>query len=89
MRSPKRGRRTSAPVVEVLNVSPHGLWLAVVEREFLLPFDEYPWFRDATIAQIQRVELHRGTHLRWPDLDIDLELDSLIHPERYPLSYRP
>jgi hypothetical protein len=24
-------------------------------------------------------------HLRWPEFDIDLEVDSIIHPERYPL----
>jgi hypothetical protein len=23
--------------------------------------------------------------IEWPDLDIDLEIDSLRHPERYPL----
>jgi hypothetical protein len=24
-------------------------------------------------------------HLRWPDLDVDLALESIEHPERYPL----
>jgi hypothetical protein len=25
-------------------------------------------------------------HLRWPDLDVDLAVDSIEHPERYPLT---
>ena len=88
MRSSRPGRRISAPPVEVMGISPHGIWLWVQGSEFLLAFDRYPWFRDATIAQIQRVELQHGAHLRWPDLDVDLELDSLLHPENYPLLYR-
>ena len=72
-----------------MGISPHGIWLWVQGREFLLTFDRYPWFRDATIAQIHRVELQHGAHLRWPDLDVDLELDSLTHPGNYPLLYRP
>jgi uncharacterized protein DUF2442 len=88
MKSKKPGTRTSPRPVEVLSVSPHGVWLSVLGREFLLAFDRYPWFRDATIAQIQRVELRHGKHLRWPGLDVDLELDSLARPEHYPLVYR-
>lgn len=87
MKLQKRGKRTFARSVEVLNVSPHGIWLWIEGREFLLDFDRYPWFRDATIRQIQRVELTHGHHLRWPDLDVDLEVDSLRYPEKYPLIY--
>ncbi|WP_420886735.1 DUF2442 domain-containing protein [Candidatus Kuenenia stuttgartensis] len=29
------------------------------------------------------------SHLHWPDLDIDLEIDSLENPEKYPLVYKP
>lgn len=71
--------------VELSNVSPHGLWLLVDERELYLPFDEFPWFRDATIGQLARIERPAAGHLRWPDLDVDLSLGSIEHPERYPL----
>jgi hypothetical protein len=27
----------------------------------------------------------RVGHLRWPDLDVDLSVESIEHPERYPL----
>jgi hypothetical protein len=86
MKSGTRGTRTSA--VEVANISIHGIWIHVRGREYFMSHDEYPWFRDATIAQLQNVKLLRGHHLQWPDLDVDLELDSLDSPERYPLKYR-
>jgi hypothetical protein len=66
-------------------VSPHGFWLFVGEQELFVSFKDFPWFRDASIRQIAHVELPSAHHLYWPDLDIDLAVDSLTHPERYPL----
>jgi len=83
MRSAQRGKRTSA--VEVTNVSLHGLWLLLGERELFLPFDKFPWFREAPIAKLVRVELPSPDHLYWPGLDVDLAVESIEHPERFPL----
>lgn len=83
MKSENIGTSTSA--VEILNVSPHGFWLLVGEREYFLDFAHFPWFRGATLDQLFGVELLHGTHLHWPDLDVDLDLDRIEHPERYPL----
>jgi len=83
MRSAQRGKRTS--VAEVGNVSAHGLWLLLGDRELFLPFDKFPWFRDAPIAQLVNVELLSPDHLYWPDLDVDLAVESIEHPERFPL----
>ncbi len=83
MKSATLGRSTSQ--VEVTNVSPHGFWLFVGEQERFVSFKEFPWFEDASIGEISRVELPSAHHLYWPDLDIDLAVDSLTHPERYPL----
>jgi hypothetical protein len=66
-------------------VSPHGFWLFIGERELFVSFEDFPWFRDASIRQITHVEMPSAHHLHWPDLDIDLAADSLAHPERYPL----
>jgi hypothetical protein len=76
------GSATSAP--EVTNVSSHGFWLLLDERELCLPFDEFPWFREATIAQLSAVERPLPHHLYWPELDIDLHVDSIEHPEKFP-----
>lgn len=83
MKSATPGRSTSQ--VEVTNVSPHGFWLFVGERELFVSFKDFPWFKDASIRTISRVELPSPHHLYWPDLDIDLAVDSLTRPERYPL----
>jgi hypothetical protein len=83
MKSAPHGRSTFQ--VEVTNVSPHGFWLFVGERELFVSFKDFPWFKDASIGQIARVELPSAHHLYWPDLDIDLAVESLTHPEQYPL----
>jgi hypothetical protein len=83
MKSAKRGKTTLA--VEVANVSPHGFWLLVNQTEHFLAFDQFPWFRDATIAQLVNVELPSPHHLYWPELDVDLAVESLTEPDRYPL----
>lgn len=83
MKSGPHGRSISS--VEVTNVSPQGFWLLIEGCERFVPFEEFPWFRDATIAELTKVQLPSPHHLYWPDLDIDLAVDSLDHPERYPL----
>lgn len=86
MRSGPRGAPTSAP--ELANVSAHGFWILVDGRELFLPFDAFPWFREASIGQLSRIERPGPDHLRWPDLDVDLTLDSIERPDRYPLVAR-
>jgi len=86
MKSIKLGTNTS--VAEVSNISAHGFWLLIQNREYFLPFDEYPWFKNAKISQILNVKLNHDHHLHWPDLDVDLELESLAKPTKYPLIYK-
>lgn len=83
MKSDNIGTATSG--AEILNVSPHGFWLLVAGREYFLSHDDFPWFRNATFSQLFNVELSHGDHLYWPDLDVDLNLDRITHPEKYPL----
>ena len=83
MKSESLGTGTSA--VEVTNISRHGLWLLVGDEELFLPFDECPWFKDASVQAILNVEQQGPDHLHWPALDVDLALDSIRHPEKYPL----
>jgi hypothetical protein len=70
---------------EITNISRHGFWMLVDGRELFLPFEEFPWFKQATVEAVLRLERPTPRHLRWPDLDVDLALDSIEHPERYPL----
>ena len=85
-KSAKRGETILA--VEVTNISRHGFWLLLGDQERFVPFKAFPWFRDASVADLTAVQLPSPHHLRWPKLDIDLAVDSLDHPERYPLISR-
>ncbi len=76
------------PTLEVTNISQHGIWLLWNDREFFLPFEAFPWFRDAKVSDILDVRLESPEHLYWPALDIDLSLSILQEPERYPLVSR-
>jgi len=71
--------------VEVTNISRHGFWLFLDNRELFLPFEEFPWFRDAPVGAILNVERPHSLHLYWPDLDVDLALASIEDPGLYPL----
>jgi hypothetical protein len=71
--------------VEVANVSTHGFWLLVGGRELFVSFLDFPWFKDASVAAISRVELPSPHHLYWPELDVDLAVESIEHPENFPL----
>jgi len=83
MKSEALGRPTLD--VEVTNISRHGLWLLVDEEELFLPFDEFPWFMEASVSAVLNVQRQGADHLHWPALDVDLTLESIRHPERYPL----
>lgn len=76
---------TAISDADVTNISQHGFWLLLGERELFVPFGEFPWFKDATVEAILNVELPRPRHLYWPELDIDLAVESIEHPERFPL----
>jgi hypothetical protein len=85
MKSAKHGKSTSP--VEVQGISKFGVWLFVQGEEYFLSHEEYPWFKNARVSEVMNVRLINGNHLEWPDLDVDLELESLVHPEKYPLKY--
>jgi hypothetical protein len=84
MSSQALGRRTSE--VEVTNISSHGMWLLTADKELFLPYEEFPWFKDAPIGKILNVEEPSPGHFYWPELDVDLGIESIEHPERFPLT---
>jgi hypothetical protein len=86
MKSTKRGESTSD--VEITNISKHGFWILLGEEEMFVAFSEFPWFKDAPVAKILNVEQVQPHHLYWPDLDVDLAVESIRHPERFPLVAR-
>jgi len=75
-------------VLEVTNISKDGFWLLLEGRELFLSFGDFPWFQRAAVGAILNVEQPHSGHLYWPDLDVDLAVESIEHPERYPLVSR-
>jgi hypothetical protein len=83
MSSKALGKNISA--IEVTNISGNGVWLLTGNRELFMSYDDFPWFKDAPIGKILNVEEAHPDHLYWPDLDIDLTVEIIEHPERFPL----
>jgi hypothetical protein len=73
---------------EVTNISRASFWLLVENREYFVPFTDYPVFAQATLDQIFAVEHIAPRQLYWPSLDADIELDALEQPDSYPLTWR-
>ena len=83
MKSEKPG--TGTYPAEIANILAQGFWVFLGDRELFVPFQEFPWFADASVSTILNVRRPQEDHLYWPDLDVDLAVESLEHPERFPL----
>ena len=74
--------------VEVQNIDIHGLWLFVEGKEYFLPYNDFPWFKNAKISDILNVQLLHKFHLYWPSLDVDLDLNTIEDTSETPLIYQ-
>lgn len=73
---------------EVTNIGATGFWLLVDDKEYFVPFADYPIFQTATIEQIFHVKRFGPRQFHWPALDADIELDALENPDQFPLIWR-
>jgi len=78
-----RGNNTLA--VEITNISTHGIWLMAHNKELFMSYDDFPWFKNQTVKAILNIEEQSPGHFYWPDIDVDLTLESIEHPEHFPL----
>ncbi len=81
--SSKRGKNTLR--CEILGDTPFGTWLIFDGEEFYLNHHDFPWFRKASLEAVLNVKVQSKEHLFWPDLDVDLHVDSMRNPKAYPL----
>ena len=86
MKSTARGKPTLD--VEITKVSKQGFWILIQDRELFAPFKAFPWFKRASVEEIFNVEMPGPNHLYWPDLDVDLAVESIENPEAFPLVSR-
>jgi hypothetical protein len=83
MSSKLHGIATSG--IEITNISSHGVWLLVGDRELFMSYEDFPWFKDAPVGKVLNVEEQSPGHFYWPDLDVDLGLETIENPEKFPL----
>jgi hypothetical protein len=57
----------------MLTYEPSAFSLHGYGQEYFVGFDNFPWFRKASLEHLFKVEFSHGGHLYWPDLDIDLD----------------
>ena len=78
---------TTISEIEVVNIDQHGFWIYIKGKEYFLPYDEFPWFREAKIKDVLNVQLLHDDHVYWPALDVDLIVEMISNPDKYPLTY--
>ena len=76
---------SASTLVSVLMINGQGIMLSVAGHDYFLSYNRIPWMQDAPILSVLNVQMSGPEAIVWPDLDVDLEIDSLRHPERYPL----
>lgn len=79
----------STSEIEVSLASNKGFWLLLGDEELFVPYAEFPWFRQATIEEVTNVEWPSPNHLYWPLIDVDLSVESIRDPGKFPLKSRP
>jgi hypothetical protein len=71
----------------ITSIESNGFWILTSIGEFFVSFERYPAFGQATVSQIFNFRESFGD-FHWDALDIDIELDALKSPERYPLVFQ-
>ena len=71
--------------VSVLMINAQGIMLSVQGNDYFISYNWMPWLKDARISDVLNVRISGRSAIEWTSLDIDLEIESLKHPERYPL----
>ena len=83
MNSEAAGNVTSQ--TEITHISSHGVWLLTGDKELFMSYTDFPWFKDEPIGKVLNITEPTLGHFYWPDLDVDLGIESIEYPERFPL----
>ena len=77
--------RRSSTSASVLMINSQGIMLSVCGHDYFISYNRIPWMQEAPIRSVLNIQMSGPEAIEWPDLDVDLEIDSLRPPERYPL----
>ena len=75
----------TAHIGSVLMIDTQGMMLSVPGQDSFMSYNRVPRLRDARVSSALNVRMAGPNAIEWPELDVDLEIESLKHPERYPL----
>ena len=79
----------STSEVEIMGISARGFWLLAGKEKLFLSCEDFPWFKNASVGDILNVREPTPGHFYWPELDVDLGVETICHPDRFPLQARP
>ena len=71
--------------VKVHAIVANGITVEVQGNTYFLPYSTNPWFESAKVTDVFNVEPVGKSGIRWDALDVDLAIESLAYPEKYPL----
>ena len=72
----------------VLMINGQGIMLSVLGHDYFLSYNRIPWMQDAPIRSVLNVQMSGPEAIAWPDLDVDLEIDSLRPPRALPARHQ-
>ena len=77
------GMPISADTTCFVGSFPNGIAVVVNGKEYFLRFTDFPWFEYCSTAELRDVTSDRwGVY--WNSVDIDLSMESIENPERFP-----
>ncbi|MDR0895238.1 MAG: DUF2442 domain-containing protein [Prevotellaceae bacterium] len=66
-------------------INAQGIMLSVQGNDYFVSYNRVPWLKDARVSDVLNVRMCGHFAIEWEALGVDLEIESLKHPERYPL----
>lgn len=76
---------SSISVVEITNISTHGVWLLAHGKELFMSYDDFPRFRDQFVKSIINIEESSPGHFYWPDIDVDVTEEIIENSSKFSL----
>jgi hypothetical protein len=74
--------------VEITHISSHGVWMLTDQEELFMSYQDFPWFKNQLVNAIIEVEEVSCGHFYWSKIDVDLTVEMIKHPEKFPLVAR-
>ncbi len=71
--------------LDMINISLFGIWILCNNSEYFLSFEDFPMFRKSSIEDLFDCKMLSANHIYWESLDIDLTLEMIENPARFPL----